>query len=120
MAEREAERLGALALQAANRVRTEGAASVAALTEVAAREVDAAIRTRAEADQESETVRAQAAEHVSKLIETARRDADAAQEARSHAYREAEQIVAEAQEEAARLRNQPMAAEPEVTHNLGE
>ena len=93
----------ALALQAANSVRTEAAASAQAITEVAARELDAAIRVRAEADQESETVRAQAAEHVARLIETARRDAEVAREARARAVREAEQIVAEATEQAARL-----------------
>ena len=71
--------------------------------DVAARELDAAIRVRAEADQESETVRAQAAEHVARLIETARRDAEVAREARTRAVREAEQIVAEATEQAARL-----------------
>ena len=58
---------GALALQAANSVRTEAAASAQAIMDVAARELDAAIRVRAEADQESETVRAQAAEHRSVL-----------------------------------------------------
>ena len=84
-------------------MRTEAAVSAAALTEVAAREVDAAIRTRAEADQESEAVRAQAAEHVARLIETARHDADIARETRSRAVHEAERIVAEATEEAARI-----------------